>query len=588
MKWADEVEDAIVAEAGRKSNTMPTRDTHKVHNDPVSTWKTFTSKTKTKPPTKASDVKGTNGTPLSGFPSLVDVKAQEKRVTELEVELLKKDGYIADLVAQVDEKDRRVASLEAQVTSQQRRIAALEDTNEKLLAKLEEAPKTSSDTSESTLSTESIDSTAKPVEVGITEFKKYTQILTSQAHRKQPEDSNVATKAEPTEEPENNAQTGLHADNHVQNAGETIAKKFVDGPQDTQSVAEPLEDDRTGEQNAVNKESPAVKTTQLETPGAKSAWGSQDGSPKSPKSPTTTGPAVPPAPKLSFPLQKVSTRERAKQTADWVSQPVNNTSNIGGWSKGHPERDIRDMTLQERSALFNGPSVNVMVGKENLRGFSKHMLMAVSPRIREYFLKNPKETYIAFPAGAVAVPVMQILRDYLRAMGTQKTVFSIKLRFNWQQDLAIRRDCCYLGMGMYVAHFTRQYCDKVREGFVGLDNIALIEKNTADDDALFKCLANNLANMRRRGTLPDAEAFEEFLKKHPRLSQAIGSIDAAITANRGRRQGQQATDRALSVSGRTGHNDLGTTTGNATGPGRLSPPEPSNLYAARAAAKLAR
>jgi hypothetical protein len=534
---------------------------------------------------------------------------KNKRIQELEAELIKKNHYTAELVAQVDEKDRRVEQLEAHVTSQRRLIAALEDNMKDLKLQLNEVlTKKSVDTPETTESSKDSDLAEPPVEDRIAKLEDNIKALTLQINSATPVESSAHTETiqapkhdVPAEKPD-----------HMQDTSEAAAGDSVDGTQDTQSTtAKPndaMSNGSVDSSSVESTESPSKtkspgKTVALteslpktespgdtatltdswpkpEAPGKKAAWGTGDGAMDSPKQTKPLTPVVPPAPKLNFPIKKVPNADREEKTLAWVTQPVNTSGSSGRWSFGSSEKDIRDMALHERNELFKGPSVNVLIGTENLRGFPKHMLMAVSPKIRDYFLKNPNETYIAFPAGSIAVPVMQILRDYFRSMGIQKSVYSLKLRYNWQQDLAIRRDCCFLGMDKYVAHFTRQYCDKVREGFVGFENIALIEKNTTDDDALFNCLANNLATMRRRGNLPDPEKFEAFLKQHPRLAQAIGSIDTRIHANREKRQARQNSDAGSPLPNGRQFGRKVNGNGNRAG----SPP---NSYAAKASVKLA-
>ncbi|KAF2745281.1 hypothetical protein M011DRAFT_469657 [Sporormia fimetaria CBS 119925] len=87
-------------------------------------------------------------------------------------------------------------------------------------------------------------------------------------------------------------------------------------------------------------------------------------------------------------------------------------------------------------------------------------------------------------------------------------------------------------MEMYVAHFTRKYCDKIRAGFIGLDNIAIIEKNTDANDSLFDCLCNNLALSRLRKTIPEPEKFEEFCRQHPYLAERVRRIESRLSRGR--------------------------------------------------------
>ena len=143
----------------------------------------------------------------------------------------------------------------------------------------------------------------------------------------------------------------------------------------------------------------------------------------------------------------------------------------------------------------------------------------------------------------VSVEVMKLIVDWLKGMSTSPAVFSVKVRNDIQEDVAIRRDFLQLGMEQYCKHFTRNICSAIREGFIGLPQIACIENNAKDNDAVWECLTNNLAMLRVKKTIPEPEKFEDFLKKHPRLAQAIGSVERHIKNNRNGRSGTSTPRR---------------------------------------------
>jgi uncharacterized coiled-coil protein SlyX len=247
---------------------------------------------------------------------------------------------------------------------------------------------------------------------------------------------------------------------------------------------------------------------------------------------------VQPAPKLSFPIMnggRIGSKASTKT-------PAINTPTFP-WPVGQPAKDIRDMSQSEREDLYQGPTITVIIGDAQIRGVPKHMFMAASPKVREYFEQNPQETYIPFPRAEVAVPVMDTIKNWLECMGTYNVVFSIKLKKDPAHDLLVRRNCIYLGMDKYVAHFTRQYCDRIRDeglAFLTFDTMAIIEKNTEDNDSLFFCLANNIASLRQRGKIPEPEKFDEFLAQPQlsRLSETISKINSKLVVSRNKKKSQ--------------------------------------------------
>jgi hypothetical protein len=243
---------------------------------------------------------------------------------------------------------------------------------------------------------------------------------------------------------------------------------------------------------------------------------------------------------------------KAEATEDWTEHL---TSHPGSWSAGSTTKDIRDMSLSERTRLFGGPTITVLIGKQPVRNVPKRMFMYLSPTVNTFFQENRQATYMALPERSIAVPVMDLLNEWMTDMVSNPKTWSLKIRENPLVDLAVRRDCAYLGMGQYVRHFTRKYCDKVRDGFPGYDMITQIEKNTADDDALWVCLANNLANLRVRRTIPNPAQFDAYLIQHPRLAQAIGRIETRLKSPSKKKSNE--TPKSGSVSETSGNDKVG-------------------------------
>jgi hypothetical protein len=408
---------------------------------------------------------------------------QDDRIQELESELQKKQSWIEELVAQVDEKDRQAQALEQDLDKKGSRIHELEAviTTIKDAMERKEREEKVSPSSQPQLS---------PEEEPWVEVDKPSA---PKAKNEAPKDAVEATREEIREPP----------------ASDTETMSELDLPEPVKKPELPASPSPPAPQTPRKTPAPSVAISKASTP--------------------KDVPPPKPAPKLSFPLKNGGKIEKTVATETWANHPDNAP---GSWSAGQTTKDIRDMTQAERQALGKGPAITVMVGKDQFKGVPKHMFMYVSPKVRAYFDEHPNETYISLPEGKVARPVMQLIVDWLKNMCTSPKVYSLKLRGNTMEDLAIRRDCYWLGMEKYVAHFTRQYCDKVRADFPGLENVALIEKNTADDDTLFRCVCNNLAVSRLKKNIPEPEKFEAFLEKHPRLAQAIGSIEVQLKANR--------------------------------------------------------
>ena len=425
---------------------------------------------------------------------VAEVDAKNRRIYELAGIVDHKEEYIKELVAQVDEKDRRARELETQLELQIQSTKTLEEvvTGYRLQNKAEDTPNPNPNDIHNDVENEAGDSDQKNSN-GV-----------SQSSSDSSQDGFVKVEASTASE---------------------------NGSVVDEDEEEPV--DLSADAQSESKEN----TSPLETVPPSQTHTSE--MPPLPK-PTVSIKAgdVKPAPKLSIPI-KNGGKIDPKPASGW-----NATCSTEAPLQGRSEKlDIRDMKRSQRAELFHGPTITVIIGRETIRNVPKVLFMTVSPRVRNYFKENPGETYIPFKVGEIAVPVMQLIKEWLTNMGTCAYVYSLKLRHNIVEDLAVRRDCHYLGMEKYVTHFTKQYCDRIRDSFIGLDNIAVIEKNCVHNDNVWRCLVNNLLTMRLKKQIPEPEKFADFLKEHPRLAAAMEKVQGQLHRN------QAASSNASSVDG---------------------------------------
>ncbi|KAF2267716.1 hypothetical protein CC78DRAFT_576715 [Lojkania enalia] len=242
--------------------------------------------------------------------------------------------------------------------------------------------------------------------------------------------------------------------------------------------------------------------------------------PPSPKSKLAQHSTPKPAPVLSFPVNLMNKPAESDQGKE------------GGWTSGAKIQDIRDMSLKQREELFRGPSISIYIGQVAVRHVPKRMFMQVSKKACNYFTQHPQESSVQV-APTIAVPAVHHIVDWLTDMGSCHKIYSIPFRGdNFMENLAVRRAARTLGMDRYVGHFTKHYCDYIRNGLPSFDNMALIEKLCERDDAVFDCLANNLAHLKIMGQIPNVRVFDKFMEKHPRLASTVEMNCAKIVAFR--------------------------------------------------------
>lgn len=206
-----------------------------------------------------------------------------------------------------------------------------------------------------------------------------------------------------------------------------------------------------------------------------------------------------------------------------------------------PTKDIRRMSKEEREPFGFGPTVQIMMGNETVAALPKYIFMQVSHKAFAHWSKNPNAQTIKFEAGSVTTQALNIQLDWITMHTHCNRVFSITLkpenddRFN----LELVRCARVLGMhGMYMGHFTRLYCQKVRDG-PAKELVALIDElSYTDDEPIFDCLANHLAMQQSKCRPQDLNSFKEQLARHPKLLRKMQDVQGRKTFAMGKTASQ--------------------------------------------------
>lgn len=262
-----------------------------------------------------------------------------------------------------------------------------------------------------------------------------------------------------------------------------------------------------------------------------------------------TLPPPPPAPKLKLgiDLSKFGKKPAAKplepkKTND-LAAPV---SSYGYSSKQHtktdvipkinPSRDVRTMKHIERALFANGPEVIVMMNDKQLATLPKYIFMQCSTKANKHFTENPSATTMAFEANSMEEEAAKAHLRWMDEMTFQGRVYSLTLSSNEQNDvknLNICRAARVLGINnIYVGHFTRVFCDRLRSQQASMSFMSLVaELAYPDNDPIFDCMAHNLASMRVRGTM-SKELDATLLGKYANLKDKIEKIEKRMIDKR--------------------------------------------------------
>ncbi|KAF2703273.1 hypothetical protein K504DRAFT_508189 [Pleomassaria siparia CBS 279.74] len=482
-----------------------------------------------------------------------ETAAKDARVKELEDMVEKKNLHIDVVVALVGEKSRRSDQLQAEVAQKAAYI-------EKLEAKI------------TVLESQVVDPIAEDT---LTEEAHITDILTADksnlaetaarntdSEHITPDDANDAISEDPTPEvsiPEKvNTKTATPAESTPEQSTPEKANTKIAPSED--STPEQLTPQKTNTETPPPAESAKPLQLQPAAPTKPHAKDEQSPAPHDLTAPVFITPAtmkigtpVPPRPVLKFPNKNIGKQNSSKITTIAAPKPIiaapklatldpeaSNNKSTSGNGKGPWKSatgrvlDVRSLSREQREELGRGPKVSLEVRGVYIRGIPKGMFMQVSERAHDLFTKNPHMDVARFPESGMAPAAVKEIAAWITDICSAPKEFSLKIRFAGNtadadaQNLAIMNAARNLGMSAYIRHFTRHYCEDIRKGITTMKLIALIERTATVDDPVFECLVNNLTLHRTMQNDADRQQFEEFLKDHKRLGEAMAKVDMKI------------------------------------------------------------
>ncbi|PVH98271.1 hypothetical protein DM02DRAFT_630397 [Periconia macrospinosa] len=240
---------------------------------------------------------------------------------------------------------------------------------------------------------------------------------------------------------------------------------------------------------------------------------------------------VPPPKKLTmgvdiskFGKQKPANPPRKTTSASKAPSKNDKVSNSNTIPAITPGEDMRKLTLEERKKLGQGRKATVLIGSTKIGMVPMGMFMQCSELANKHFTENPLTGTISFPEGSMTVKAASAHLEWMNEHTYNKKVWSLQMsRTNPdRENLEIVRAARVMGLhNMYVGHFTRSYCDMIRDGMPSYELMDLIvELAYPENDPIFDCLVFNLVNRRKLGVLKPAE-LDKFLEKHEILASKI-------------------------------------------------------------------
>ena len=431
-------------------------------------------------------------------------QASTKQVEGLEKENHKQFLHIQKLVAEVDEKDRRIAVLEAEVDEHCATIANLDERLQKNEAEsalqqeqhaVENTPKDEPDSAESLQQEQAM----------VESFQEGEAEYTTQHEHKDEAKSDVPDEHQTVKEVKS-IDTAP-----VQPVDANLTKPA--GPAVNTSKFPVCSDTTTVKQVAAAPRAPKLKMAVDLSKYAKKR-------------------SLAPTPKPTIAEKQVVKATPVVSKKDVPAPKIDVSS------------DIRSMPIYQRSIFANGPQVQVKMGDVVLATLPKYLLMQCSPKAFKHFTDSPTASTLEFPPNSMHPAATAKIFKWMDDMAHRGGNFSISLFHDEKADeknLHTCRAARVLGLhNMYVGHFTRTYCDRIRAG-VTIDLMAkMVELAYPENDPIYKCLIDNIAYHRFRGDAKEPEKLNLFVGKYADLKAKVEKIEMGL---RKKRQGVAKTSK---------------------------------------------
>ncbi|CAI6333556.1 unnamed protein product [Periconia digitata] len=190
-----------------------------------------------------------------------------------------------------------------------------------------------------------------------------------------------------------------------------------------------------------------------------------------------------------------------------------------------PSKDMRTMTVEQRFRLGNSRKVTVKLDSEPVGVVPMTMFMQCSRLANDYFTKNPLPDAMDFPEGSMTKAAAKTHVEWMRQHCHIQRVWSIRFSGDGQTDrnnFEVIRAARVMGLhNMYVGHFTRHYCENIRNSkkFYSYEFMALVDEFAVPgNDPILDCLVANLRAFRNINAIPNVSEFREFLEQCKVLS----------------------------------------------------------------------
>jgi hypothetical protein len=201
--------------------------------------------------------------------------------------------------------------------------------------------------------------------------------------------------------------------------------------------------------------------------------------------------------------------------------------------------DVQSINAAQEKDLHAGPTVGVYIGAKLARNHvPARALMAVSERANALFNANPAAKEFRLPANSANSAVVATI--LYRLVSGPTANFKIPQPATFIQAVQTYQAAEVLGMGKHAESIGKTIRFTISHRLLDYEEIDVVLASLPVTDNTFKTLANDLSFRRHKGLILDGEDFAAYLKKNPKLGNAVAEIasqhEAARQAHREQRE----------------------------------------------------
>lgn len=147
-------------------------------------------------------------------------------------------------------------------------------------------------------------------------------------------------------------------------------------------------------------------------------------------------------------------------------------------------QNLREMTVADRKALGNGPTITLLVGSTVIaNAIPKRALMGLSGYFNDALVKHPRASKLILNPSEAKEDAVSTVIDYIVGNARVNTVFSLHVPKKFTAGIELYQTAIKFGMGSHANGLRRAILDELRNGditeYAALDKLVKLPTTDA-------------------------------------------------------------------------------------------------------------